>query len=405
MNKTLLETTADILSHYGAIIENCGEEHLEFIAPQNLSGTLNIPEYGRLCFNYGDVQENTIPASYDSDFFQSIGKLFSGKSKIITVTHPPFIPNINKITKLVTPKINFLNAAFRINGHTINPVTYALIFFKYLALSDEKQEGIFPVLINVHNLSAVVLEKEYISLIDTLKESEKTPYPPGEKTLRTLQAAHIMAKEIVKENLNDFIKSLERRLNRDIKRVREYYGTLKDEAIKLISRKLLSGEYSLENREKIKIDEMKKIINIEKYIADKSITGKGVDKLFDKLNAVSTEQNWKIKDLISKYTLKIDIEPLSAIYIETQTLQFPINIKRRMKSRDFSITYNPLLKQIDCLPCESCFYPKGAYYVCDDCLHIICAKCFKTCPRCGKRYCSACHKKICPKCKHTNTLP
>lgn len=386
------------MTYYGAIIENSGEECLEFIAPQNLTKMLHIPEYGRLCFNYSNVQENTIAAFYDSDLFQAIEKLFLEKGKITTITYPQFVPNLDKAMKLITSGIAFSNATFRINSHTISSITYTLVFFKYLALSDEKQEGILSVLINEHNLSTTVLNENFLYIMDSLEETKETSSTLGEKTLKMLQSVHTMAVGVVKEYLNEFIKSLERRLNRDIKRVYEYYEALKEETVKLISKKLLSGDFSLKNRKKVKTSEMEKMPDIKKHIADKSIAGKGIDKLYDKLNAISTEENYKIKDLISKYTLKIDIKPISVVRIETEALQFLIDIKRRMGLRQFSITYNPLLKQIDPLPCEACFFPKYAYYVCDDHLHIICSKCFKTCPECGKRYCSACHKEACPRC-------
>ncbi len=66
-------------------------------------------------------------------------------------------------------------------------------------------------------------------------------------------------------------------------------------------------------------------------------------------------------------------------------------IKRRLASRQFPVTYNPLTRHLDPLPCESCFHPKGAFYICDDRLHIVCAGCFRTCPDCSKQYCHACN--------------
>ena len=378
MFRPLQEVITEIIAYYGAIIENSEKECVEFIAPQNLITTLNIPEYGRLCFDYNTVGKDTVLASYDSDLFKSIGKLFLKKRKILTVIHPPFIPNIDKTKKLIPHKINFLNATFRLTGHKISPATYTLVFLKYLALSDEKQEGVFSVLINEHTLSTTALDEKLISVMDNFEGTKEGSSPDKEKILKILQLSHTVAAEVVRKNLSDFVKSLERRLNRDTNRVYEYYGALKEEATKFIAKKLLSGEYSFKNGEEVKINAKGKILNLQNHITDKSLTGKGIEKLYNKLNAVSTEQKWKINDLVSKYSLKIDIEPVAMIRIETQALQFLINIKRRVNSRQFSITYNPLIKRLDPLPCESCFSPEGTYYICDDYLHIICSKCFRT---------------------------
>lgn len=158
-----------------------------------------------------------------------------------------------------------------------------------------------------------------------------------------------------------------KRLNRDIKRVFEYYETIKIETQKVMEKRALTGEHPSE-------------------------------KQGEKVNAIETEKRWKIQDLISKYALNIRVEPVAAILIETQSPVFWLEIKRRLSSRLFPLTYNPLLRKLDPLPCESCFYPRGGYFICDEKLHITCSACFKKCPQCGKPFCSACHKHGCPRC-------
>src|SRR4030067_1665913 len=84
--------------------------------------------------------------------------------------------------------------------------------------------------------------------------------------------------------------------------------------------------------------------------------------------------------------------------IETQSPVFSIEIKRRLSSRLFPLTYNPFLKGVDPLPCEACFYPRGGYWLCDEKLHLLCANCFQKCPHCYKEFCPLCHKNSCPRC-------
>ncbi|MBI5853987.1 MAG: hypothetical protein HZB35_01895, partial [Nitrospirae bacterium] len=168
-------------------------------------------------------------------------------------------------------------------------------------------------------------------------------------------------------SLSDFSKSLERRLNRDIARVRQYYQTLAEEAMRIAAKKAAGGE-------------------------DR-------DKAQRKIEAIETERTWKIQDLVAKYRLTLQTEPIALVRIETKAPIFWLALKRRKGRRSFPLTYNPLVKALDPFPCEGCFYPKKAPFVCDDRLHLVCPGCFAACPQCGKEICRACRPRGCPKCK------
>jgi len=360
-NKSLPEVIANILAYHGAEVEKTDDGSLDVVAPQEVSKILNIPEYRRLVFSYNENSDDAVYASYDSEFFRSIKGLFTDTGRFSIVTFETAIPNIEKLSKVVSERIALNNAVFRLDRTEVKNISYLLVYFKYEALSDEKHEGILPLLINEITLFTIPLEHSIAGLEDIKEELKDV----GRHNIKdVLRAAHLSVNQMIKERAKDFRRSLERRLNRDVKRVYEYYEALKAE---------------VKN-------------NIEKK-------GETADKLLNKLNVIEMEQRLKIQDLVSKYTLNIHVEPLSAIRIETAAPVFWINIKRRLATRQFPVIYNPVDRQFDSLPCESCYNPQTSYYICDDKLHIVCAKCFETCPECGKQYCRACHKNICPKCK------
>ncbi|MEW6213706.1 MAG: hypothetical protein AB1478_00660, partial [Nitrospirota bacterium] len=105
-------------------------------------------------------------------------------------------------------------------------------------MSDEKHEGILPVLINEMNLSTTPLDSDMIEL----KEFEGPNALDRHVIKKVFHSAYIAAASLVREKLTDFIKSLDRRLNRDIKRVFEYYETLKQETEEAIRRKAITHE-------------------------------------------------------------------------------------------------------------------------------------------------------------------
>jgi len=375
-SRPLPEVLANILTLEGALLERTDDDCLEFVVPPSLSETLGIPEHGKLSFAYHPFDESVISASYESEFFRSVDRLFSGRGKMAKAVYSSQLPNIGKVSKWVSEKIALSNASFRLQKVDNQRIAYALIFFKYVALSDEKREGIFSLLINEQNLSTSPLNANVTAFWEDLKEPKEI-LARSEGISKSLQAGFSAASLIVKEEFEPFIKSLERRLNRDIIRVFEYYETLKGEIHKAFEKKFFSGRDSPEAQS----EEERKVLS-------------------GKLDAVEGEKRWKIQDLVSKYALNIRIEPVCIIDIETESLVFWLEIKRRLSSRTFPLSYNPLLKKVDSLPCEGCFHPRGTYYLCDEKLHILCATCFRKCPDCGREYCSACHPKGCPRCKN-----
>src|SRR4030043_1389141 len=374
-SRPLPEVLADILTLEGALMERTGDGCLEFLVSPSLSKTLGIPEHGKLSFAYHPFDESVISASYESEFFRSVDRLFSGRGKTAKAVYSSQLPNIEKRSKWASEKVALSNATFRLQKVENQRVAYALIFFKYVALSDEKREGIFSLLVNEQNLSTFALNGNLTTFWEDLKEPEEV-LTRSEGISKALQAGFSAASLIIREEFEPFIKSLERRLNRDIIRVFEYYETLKSEIHKTSEKKFFSEKESSEEQS----EEGRKVLS-------------------GRLDVVEGEKRWKIQDLVSKYALNIRIEPICIIDIETESLVFWLEVRRRLSSRIFPLSYNPLLKKVDSLPCESCFHPRGTYYLCDEKLHILCATCFKKCPGCGREYCSVCYPKGCPRCK------
>src|SRR3989338_5424314 len=114
MNKILPEVITDILTYNGAVVEQTDNGVLDIIFTRDLSETLNIPEYARLYFSHETQSDDGIYASYDSDVFSSMAKLFSVKGRFSTAQfEPSFQPKMDKVTKAISEKIAFSNATFR----------------------------------------------------------------------------------------------------------------------------------------------------------------------------------------------------------------------------------------------------------------------------------------------------
>lgn len=361
----------ELMAYQGAIAEKKEDDSIELIATPEISQIINIPEYSRLTFKSSEISDDCIYASYDSDFFQSLISLFADRGRFGLARFEQPAIEIKKVKRIIPDNFALQNAAYKLKSIEYSNISYLLVYFHYIALSDEKHEGIVPILINEMNLASI----QHKTSIEGLKDVQNPGSIDKISLHRSINAAFRTASSNITEVMDDFKKSLNRRLNRDIKRVFEYFQALEKQT-----------ELAFKKR------------NTAKNYAQNTGTNDEEKILMLKLNAIRTEKKLKIQDLITKYTLTIKIKPLSALKIQVYTPVLQLKINRRLSSRIIPLAYNPFLKQIESLPCESCFYPRGGYNICDEKLHIICSSCYILCPDCSKHYCSLCYS-ACPKCK------
>ncbi|HEV8724543.1 MAG TPA: hypothetical protein VGW77_28320 [Candidatus Binatia bacterium] len=362
MRTSLCDFTADLLAESGAVVELSGEG-LEVLLPAEVARILDIPEHANLSF-LGERHEG-ISVSYDSEILKKMAGLMGDRGKFATVGLGPSSVRLEKLEDRLSDKLIFYNAVFQVDRKEEKPISYLLGYSKYSARSDDRQEGIVGCLVNELNLSVQKTTSDILDLVPN-ETAEPIGQAERESSERVLKAFWQAQLKIVKETLSDFLISMERRMNRDIRRVHDYYQTLIYEHRQALAKKL----------------------------ADRDENERGKSKI----EAIERELKGKVQDLIGKFSIDLLLEPISFVRIETMSPIFWLSVKRRKDARQFPLTYNPIVKSLDPLPCEACFYPGKGYYVCDDRLHILCRECFAPCARCDKIYCSACHPKGCPKC-------
>jgi hypothetical protein len=358
----LADFTAHLLAENGAVVEPTGDG-LEVLLPAELAGALEIPEHTSLSF-LGEDGEG-VSVSYDSAVLKRMAGLMGDRGKFAAVALGPSSVKQEKLEDRLGDKLAFHNAVFHVESKEEKPISYFLGYSKYFARSDDRQEGVVGCVVNELNLSVQNATPELLDLIahEAVEPTGQAERESSDKVLKTFWQAQL---KIVREALSDFLISMERRMNRDIRRVHDYYQTLIHEQRQALARKSSTPD---ENKH-----------------------------AESKIVAIERELKGKIQDLIGKFSIDLQLEPISFIRIETIIPIFWLSVKRRKQARQFPLTYNPLLKSLDPLPCEACYYPRKGYYVCDDRLHIVCRECFAPCARCNRIYCSACYPTGCPNC-------
>ncbi|MEW6040753.1 MAG: hypothetical protein AB1633_04455, partial [Elusimicrobiota bacterium] len=245
--------TSDLLEYYGAVIEQDGES-VNAVMPEFLRLKLGLPEYSTIVFS-PNAGEGSFLVSYGSEIFKRFSKLVSKQGYFSEVQLPSTPVNIEKFEKKACDKIVLKNAVYKVEKHEIKKVSYLSSYFKYYAISEEKREGISSIIINEWNLSANPYNgeiSEFLTQGNSKSVNLVVESSESQEILSVLEALKHAQSNVVLSELEEFIGSIERRLNKDIHRVNEYYKTLIREINDKIRVKAIEGEEKDKYQNKIK---------------------------------------------------------------------------------------------------------------------------------------------------------
>jgi hypothetical protein len=362
MPNQLIDTVAEILELSGAAVEKNGER-LEALLPPDVSKTLQTSEQATLYFNPEHAQADGELVTFQSDFVDRLFALLqtSGNYANLSLKDLYLKQGAKGAAEQRFTVLNGLRRALDANARHLS---YAQFNFKYTAVSDEKKEGLVTAVVNEHTLADASLIATQLNWVESVEQFHQTDFPqePFEKVYA---AACRVVEPIIHQQLAEFHKSLNRRLQRDIHRLTEYYGSLTAEIRRKIERRHLEGREREDEESRIRATEM--------------------------------EMERKITDQREKYALKIHVEPINVLRLFMPAMVVGFEIRFRKAARELPLVWNPLTKDFESVPCQSCSAGLYGFNVCEEKLHVICTDCFK-CAGCGRTVCHACHPRKCPKC-------
>ena len=363
--KPLKSLVREVLETSGCLVEE-DRERLEVVLSQDVATTLGLKEHQYLYFSPDKRSDDGIFVSYDSTILEHISQLVAGRGLFYQVNLANLYLKQEGLHEAISRKVTFPNSIYRLKSKGKMIVSYLVFNFCYSAISERKMEGLIPVIVNEVTLSTPMGILKYPeSSSGYHEESEETGEVARRPVEEVYQIASQVARQEVKKALVDFKRSLEWRLNRDITRLQEYYGTLKEES--------------------------------QSRIEKKGLTGEEKERELSKIRAIDLELRRKIKEQQDRYAIRVEVELATALRLTLPVRSVVLRVRRKEKERDFTLLWNPLLKEIELPVCEACLNTIEEIYFCDEKLHQLCRQCYE-CPLCYKRVCRACYAKICPRC-------
>ena len=356
-DQDLLDFVDRFLAYHGAVVERKAAG-LEALLPEKLYTLLGttehivIPRDSAFAADKGDsfLPEGVFPISYGSELLEKMVNTVFTQIPLLACQLEFNYVKSQGFEALIKESFKFFGSVGSVESRATIRTDYIFLACKYLAQSDEQKEGLLWLAFNMETGAHVpeMVESFFIAA-KTYPRYKNTFDWKEEQIQRIMTWVSKEAKDALVQEIGPFQESMNRRLRRDLANLEEYYGGLENEMQLSLERTGLSDQLIRDRQEKI--------AQIPEELARKK------------------------EDLFKKYSIRVKIEPCTAMVVTTPAIKILYRASIGRKVKNLSMIYNPATKAIDPLLCEGCGRGTHRIYFCDR-LHILCPGCASLCPVC-----------------------
>jgi hypothetical protein len=195
----------------------------------------------------------------------------------------------------------------------------------------------------------VGINAESQAIVD-LPEVFQEPGLVGEDRLEPLEEPATYSTAIVEGKRRlmtasaDFVKRIEQRLERDRKRLQDYY-------------RALSGEADGSKR--------------------RAATPPSAEEIAARKRAVDLELRRKLAEIQENYALRAALKPVVVVRVKLPSLVVPVVIQRKQATRSYQLYWNSILKKFEPLSCSRCRRSTFSATFTNETVDLLCSNCAK----------------------------
>jgi hypothetical protein len=377
----LREFVADLLDGEGAVVERVEPDGLYVLAPEPLRAAMGWPELARLWFGAQPLP-GAIPVGLEGDWLDRFGALLGDRGRLaerqLVLTVPAAPPSDPE--RRLEATLDLGNAVWRLRRAAPVWTRCLLIAFRYMATSDERREGLVWLGFNAGTGSVLgedIVERLRRALEGGLEwrtpdAAVRSAAGPGLDPQLLAERMRRAVDRMVRSDLEPFVRTIRRRLDRDRDRVHAYYDDLRRSALaKLTALQAATGD-------KAEADRKRETMRVA---------------------AIEREYAAKLDDLRHNYALRVTVDWVQGVILYAPVHRYEVLIRRRKGERVVSIDWHPAARMMEPPLCEWGTGLERMRLVCDDRLHLTDQDGQAPCRFCSKAWCRACHGPICPRCK------
>ncbi len=311
----LLEFAARCLESRGAVVEP-GDGFIDCLLSEEISDFLSVSQELRLGAGGQEL-------AYGLPLLDRLVELATRDTPVVYGSLDSGYLKKEGFDRIVMQSMTFPDAKVKCTGRAEVKRTYMVLAVKYTAVSDERKEGLVRICIN-ESTGAVLPEmlNRWRSFSpDFYAEGKVPPHFPMhmEKIIKT---GLVAAGKASKDELDSFLRSMERRLRRDIASTTSYYAALASEMEEGLNRAGLSKEAMEERRAKIA--------------------------------ALPGERDQKIRDLVQKYSVRLRLTAKAALRFLVPVVQVSASVRKGKARGQLALIWNPIMQGIEPVACTGC---------------------------------------------------
>ena len=377
----LRDFVSEVLEMEGSAVEAVEPDGLEVLAPGPLRTAMGWPELVRLGFG-AELPAGATAVGFEGDWLDRFGALLGDRGRWaerqFVLPGPP--PRIHDPARLLDHAIEFPNAVWRLQEVSAAWTRCLLLAFRYTAVSDEKREGLVWLAFNQGTGAVIDAFAPRLRSLLAADAEWQVPDPEVRQAAGPAWDASVLdgrvkplIKHSVRNEVEPFLRTMRRRLDRDRNRIHQYHSDLHLLAQKKLA--ALAGSAG----EKAENDRKREMLRVA---------------------AIEREYAAKLGDLRHNYALRVSVEWVQGLELFVPVQRFQVLVKRRKGERLMRLDWHPAVRLMEPPPSDWGLGIGRSRLVCDDQLHITDPAGQSPCPSCGRAWCRACHPTACPRCGH-----
>ena len=377
----LRDFVSEVLEMEGSAVEAVEPDGLEVLAPGPLRTAMGWPELVRLGFG-AELPAGATAVGFEGDWIDRFGALLGDRGRWaerqFVLPGPP--PRIHDPARLLDHAIEFPNAVWRLQEVSSAWTRCVLLAFRYTAVSDEKREGLVWLAFNQGTGAVIDAFAPRLRSLLAADAEWQVPDPEVRRAAGPAWDASVLdgrvkplIKHSVRNEVEPFLRTMRRRLDRDRNRIHQYHSDLHLSAQKKLA--ALAGSAS----EKAENDRKREMLRVA---------------------AIEREYAAKLGDLRHNYALRVSVEWVQGLELFVPVQRFQVLVKRRKGEKLMRLDWHPAVRLMEPPPSDWGLGIGRSRLVCDDQLHITDPAGQSPCPSCGRAWCRACHPTACPRCGH-----